>query len=90
MQFHYNGLHLFLHHRDFLNNPNILYLYMFFYLSSFHIDGLANPGNPIFASIRAQEGKERSRRDDIESIAYILMYFASRGNLPWIETIDTE
>ena len=63
---------------------------LFFYPSSFDIDGLANPGNPIFASIGAQEGKERSRRDDIESIAYILMYFASGGNLPWIEEAYTE
>ena len=51
----------------------------------FHVDGVENPGNARFASIRTLEGIERSRRDDLEAIAYILMYFASMGNLPWID-----
>ena len=57
----------------------------------FHLDDLGNPGNPRFASIRTHLGIERSRRDDFEAIAYILMYFASMGNLAWIDDVgDTE
>ena len=48
------------------------------------------PGNPTFASISAHEGMERSRKDDIESIAYILIYFATQGYLPWIGIDNNE
>jgi serine/threonine protein kinase len=40
-------------------------------------------GNFLFASIGSCCGFNKGRRDDIESMLYLLIYYLNQGKLPW-------
>jgi len=45
-------------------------------------EGCRFVGTPRYASLNTHQGTKQSRRDDLESIAYIMVYFVL-GDLPW-------
>jgi serine/threonine protein kinase len=63
-------------------------------ISGKHIDSSLRSSNiigtPSFISINAHNLHELSRRDDLESLGYMLLYFNNGGNLPWSEINNNE
>ena len=43
--------------------------------------------NVMFESFHRSRGSKLSRRDDIESLIYVLLYLLNNGILPWTSTI---
>jgi len=81
-----------------LNNKNKqIYIIDFGFCKTFlndnkHIDIKKNNnmiGTNNFASVNAHEFNELSRRDDLESLGYMLVYFYF-GNLPWKDYSNNE
>jgi serine/threonine protein kinase len=58
-----------------------------------HIEKTCNPNKSIvgsinFVSLNVHKGIEPSRRDDIESCIYVIVYLLLNGELPWIKEKD--
>lgn len=47
-------------------------------------------GTPFFSSISALEGFSHSRKDEIESLAYSLMYLIDPMSIPWLDALSIE
>lgn len=42
-------------------------------------------GNFLFASLNSCRGNNKSRRDDVESTLYIMIYLLNNNYLPWCD-----
>lgn len=80
-----------------LNNTNTIYLIDFGFCKSYIENGHHNKikkihhmvGSKNYASISSHNCYDLSRRDDLESLAYMLLYFYM-GFLPWNNVSDEE
>ena len=76
------------------DDPNVIYLIDFGFAHKFRSTKTGKHirfqnirkvlGSMRYLSINANKGYEQSRRDDLESLAYMLIYLA-KNSLPWIE-----
>lgn len=74
-------------------NPKIVYLTDFglarkFEVNNYHIsfqNSCPRVGNATFSSLNNHSGVRQSRRDDLESLVYMALYFL-KGHLPWQST----
>eukprot|EP01065_Artemidia_motanka_P023627 TRINITY_DN2828_c1_g2_i2.p1 TRINITY_DN2828_c1_g2~~TRINITY_DN2828_c1_g2_i2.p1 ORF type:complete len:303 (+),score=54.07 TRINITY_DN2828_c1_g2_i2:63-971(+) len=48
-----------------------------------YADNMGFSGTPDFSSVRSHSGVRQTRRDDLESLGYVLVYLL-RGHLPWM------
>eukprot|EP01065_Artemidia_motanka_P042578 TRINITY_DN573_c0_g2_i1.p1 TRINITY_DN573_c0_g2~~TRINITY_DN573_c0_g2_i1.p1 ORF type:complete len:343 (+),score=101.10 TRINITY_DN573_c0_g2_i1:68-1030(+) len=48
-----------------------------------YVEGKGATGTPQYCSVNAHSGAEQGRRDDLESVGYVLVHFV-RGTLPWM------
>ena len=42
-------------------------------------------GTARYASLNAHDCFEQGRRDDLEAIGFVILFFARRGHLPWMD-----
>ncbi len=45
-------------------------------------------GTPLTGSVAALEGKNHSRRDDLESLAFTFMFMFDESKIPWAKDTD--